>query len=48
MLIDESINLAVCMIHVQFPQIGVLIDSSQGKYQQFGIVQHIHLVRKMN
>ena len=38
MLTDESINLAMNMIHEQFPQIGGLTDSSIGKLQQFDIV----------
>ena len=38
MLTDESINLAISLIHEQLPHIGGLTDSSIGKYQQFDIV----------
>ena len=38
MLTDESINLAMSLIHEQFPPIGCLTDSSIGKCQQFVIV----------
>ena len=38
MLTDESINLAMSLIHEQFPHIGGLTDSSIGKCQQFDIV----------
>ena len=31
MLIGESVNLAMSMIHEQFPRIGGLTDSSIGK-----------------
>ena len=33
MLTDESINLAMSLIHEQFPHIGGLTDSSLGKCQ---------------
>ena len=33
MLTDESINLAISLIHEQFPHIGGLTDSSIGKCQ---------------
>ena len=38
MLIGDSVNLAMSMIHEQFPCIGGLTDSSIGKCQQFDIV----------
>ena len=38
MLTDESINLAMGLIHEQFPHIGGLTDSSIGKCQQYDIV----------
>ena len=37
MLTEESINLAVSLIHEQFSHIGGLTDSSIGKCQQFDI-----------
>ena len=37
MLTDESINLAMSLIHEQFPHSGGLTDSSIGKCQQFDI-----------
>ena len=40
MLTDESINLAMSLIHEQFPQIGSLTDSSIVKCQHFDIVSH--------
>ena len=37
-LSDQSTNLAMGLIHEQFPHIGGLADSSTGKCQQFDIV----------
>ena len=49
MLTDESINLAMGLIHENFPHIGGLTDSSRGKCQQFanvlrenGYIQILH------
>ena len=38
MLSDDSINLAMNLLHQQFPEIGGLTDTSIGKCQQFDIV----------
>ena len=38
MLTDESINLAMSLIHEQFSHVAGLADSSIGKYQQFDTV----------
>ena len=38
MLTDESINLAMNLIHEQFPRNGGLTDSSTDRYQQFDIM----------
>ena len=40
MLIDKSINLAMSLIHKQFPHIDGLTDSSIGKCRQFDIALH--------